>query len=415
MSTLVTLADRGRRILPIVAALSTDEKNNALQSIAQALRLHTAEIVEANKMDVENARNAQMSESMIDRLLLTEERIQGLADAVLEIVQLEDPVGEVLSGKTFPNGIRQIQRTVPFGLIGVIYESRPNVTVDIAALCLKSGNGCLLRGGKEAIHSNMALTSIIQTALAPMGLSDAVLLVEDTNRATAEEMMTLTGKLDLLIPRGGASLIQQVVSKAKVPVIETGTGVCHLYAEETADIEMAIKILINGKTTRPGVCNSLETLLVDEKIAETFLPQAYAALSDYNVTFWGDEKTQTILKNMPIVPIKDADYATEHLDFILSVRVVDNIDMAIDHIATHSTHHSEAIITTSLTASQKFTDKVDSAAVYVNASTRFTDGGEFGLGAEIGISTQKLHVRGPVGLKNLVSYKYILMGDGQIR
>lgn len=415
MSDLISIVEEGRSILSLLSNLSTDQKNQALEAVAISLEENIEKILSANTLDIENARASKTSEAMIDRLLLNEERIQGLAHSIRSIILLDDPVGVILSGHTFRNGLQQIQKTVPFGLIGAIYESRPNVTVDIAALCLKSGNACLLRGGKEAFHSNRILVNIIKEALSSFGLSKAISFVEDTRRETAEEMMKMTGKIDLLIPRGGAKLIQNVVDNAKVPVIETGTGICHLYVEKSADLEMAVNILINGKTSRPGVCNALESLLVDEEIAGAFLPMAYQALSSRGVEVRGDQKTSSILQDSLVVPITDLDDDTEYLDFIISIRVVKNINEAIQHIADHSTHHSESIVTSSLAASQKFINKVDSAAVYVNASTRFTDGGEFGFGAEIGISTQKLHVRGPVGLKNLVSYKYILTGNGQIR
>ncbi|HHY52634.1 MAG TPA: glutamate-5-semialdehyde dehydrogenase, partial [Clostridiales bacterium] len=332
-----------------------------------------------------------------------------------ELVSLPDPVGLVLEGSRRPNGISITKITVPLGVVGIIFESRPNVTVDCAALCLKSGNACILRGGKEAIHSNLALTQVMQQALAGTAVpADAVLLVEDTSRETATALMKLNQYVDVLIPRGGAGLIQAVVQNATVPVIETGVGNCHAFVDQSADLEMAVRIVENGKTQRPSVCNALETLLVHQDIAGAFLPLVKQRLDQHNVELRGCPKTREILGDC-VVPATEEDYYTEFLDYILAVKVVADMDEAIAHIARYSSHHSEVIITNNLENSRKFTSMVDSAAVYVNASTRFTDGGQFGLGAEIGISTQKLHARGPMGLRELVSYKYVIHGDGQIR
>ncbi len=391
-----------------------EKKRRALLEAAQALHAGTAEILAANAQDLQAARENGMREAMIDRLTLTEARIEAMAQGVEDVAAQRDPVGRVLSGETRPNGLKIEKITVPMGVIGIIFEARPNVTSDAAALCLMAGSAVILRGGKEAFHSNAAITAVLQDALARAGLPrDAVQLVRDTSRESSREMMGLVGYLDLLIPRGGAGLIRAVVENARVPVIETGVGNCHVYVDETADIDMAADIIFNAKTSRPSVCNAIETILVHEKIAEQALPVIAARLSEKHVELRGDARTRAILPEA--VEATEADWETEYLDYILAVRVVENLEAAIEHIARYSSGHSECIVTRDLRAAEAFTANVDSAAVYVNASTRFTDGGEMGLGAEIGISTQKLHARGPMGLQEIVSYKYVIHGDGQIR
>lgn len=397
-----------------LANASTAQKDAALMAIAAALEARAAEILSANREDVEAARAGGMSPSMLDRLSLSEARVKGMAEGVRDVAKLPDPVGRVLSGSTLACGLAMEKIAVPLGVIGIIFEARPNVTSDAAALCLKSGNACILRGGKEAIHSNTAIAKVMRGALREAGLNEnCICLVEDTDRATATAMMRLNRYIDCLIPRGGAGLIRSVVENATVPVIETGVGNCHAYVEKTADIAMAAEIVFNAKTSRPSVCNALETLLVDEAIAETALPVIAARLKEKNVELRGCPRTCAILPEA--VPACENDYEVEFLDYILAVKVVSGIDEAIAHIRRYSSHHSECIVTRDLAAARRFTREVDSAAVYVNASTRFTDGGVFGLGAEIGISTQKLHARGPMGLEALVSYKYVLYGDGQVR
>ena len=398
-----------------IVSASTGEKNAVLIKIAQILRENTDFILEENEKDIADARQNGITETMVDRLRLTEERIEGIADACLQLVNLEDPVGEVLEGSVRPNGMRITKVRVPLGVAGIIYESRPNVTVDAAALCIKSGNAAVLRGGKEAIHSNKILMGLMQQALRECGFAgETVQLVEDTSREVATEMMRANEYIDVLIPRGGAGLIQAIVKNATVPVIETGTGNCHLYVDETADLAMAVSIADNGKTQRPSVCNALETCLVHSGIAKKFLPELAKAFEAHQVEIRGCERTKEILGES-VVPAAEEDYATEFLDYIMSIKVVDSIDEAIEHIRKYSTGHSECIVTNDYNHAEQFQKEVDSACVYVNCSTRFTDGGEFGLGAEIGISTQKLHVRGPMGLKELTTQKYLINGTGQIR
>lgn len=391
-----------------------EKKRRALLEAAQALRAAAPEILAANAVDLAAARESGMRDAMLDRLTLTEARIEAMAQGVEDVAAQCDPVGRVLSGETRPNGLKIEKVTVPMGVIGIIFEARPNVTSDAAALCLMAGSAVILRGGKEAFHSNMAVTSVLQAALERAGLPrTAVQLVQDTSRESSREMMGLVGYLDLLIPRGGAGLIRAVVENARVPVIETGVGNCHVYVDESADIDMAAEIIFNAKTSRPSVCNAIETILVHEKIAERALPAIAARLREKQVELRGDDRTRAILPEA--VPASEADWETEYLDYILAVRVVDSLDEAVAHIARYSSGHSECIVTRDLRAAEAFTARVDSAAVYVNASTRFTDGGEMGLGAEIGISTQKLHARGPMGLNEIVSYKYVIRGDGQVR
>ena len=401
-------ASRGLKIAP------TATKNNALLAIADALCDNMEMVISANQKDIAAARSSGISEAMIDRLTLTESRIRSMADAVRQVVKLEDPVGKVETGFTRPNGLRISKTKVPLGVVAIIFESRPNVTVDAAVLCLKSGNACILRGGKEAIHSNKALAGIMRQAIAGAGISpDAILLVEDTSRESAAQLMRLNGYVDVLIPRGGAGLIKSVVENATVPVIETGAGNCFIFVDDSANFDMAASIIDNAKTSRPSVCNAVENVLVHRAIAPAFLPQMAEALAHAGVEIRGCSETCAILPGAK--PATEEDFYTEYNDYILSVKVVSGIDEAISFIESHSTHHSEAIITESYAHSQQFLSQVDSAAVYVNASTRFTDGGEFGFGAEIGISTQKLHTRGPMGLSELTTTKYIIFGDGQVR
>lgn len=391
------------------------KKDEALNAIAKALRENADKIIKANDIDIENGEKAGLTKSLLDRLRLTEERINGMADGVSEVASLADPVGRVLDGRTLKNGLQIEKVTVPMGVIGIIFEARPNVTSDAAALCLKAGSAVILRGGKEAINSNKAIAEIMRDAIEGAGLPrDCVSLVEDTTRQSATELMQLSEYLDVLIPRGGAGLIRSVVENAKVPVIETGVGNCHVYVDKSADIDMAKSVIFNAKTSRPSVCNAIETVLVHKDIAEKALPEIKTELDKMNVEIRGCERTREILGES-VVPATENDYAIEFLDYILAVKVVDSLDDALAHIAKYSTGHSESIITSDYESANKFTACVDSAAVYVNASTRFTDGGEFGLGAEIGISTQKLHARGPMGLNELTSSKFIIRGNGQIR
>ncbi len=398
----------------IMAATGTAEKNHALGRIAQELRNRQTEILAANRKDVKKAEENGVDLPMIDRLLLNEKRVLSMAQAVEKLIGLPDPVGRVIEGRRLENGLQITKVRVPLGAIGIIFESRPNVTVDAATLCLKAGNAVLLRGGKEALESNRALSIVMRDALTECGLpADAVGLVTDTDHETAAQMMRMNGVLDVLIPRGGGRLIRTVVETATVPVIETGTGNCHVYVDKAADLAMAVRIIDNAKTSRPSVCNAAETLLVHRAVAKEFLPMAAEALRAHRVELRGCPVTCSILPEAK--PATEADWETEFLDYILAVRVVDSLDEAIAHIRRYSSGHSEAIVTGDLAAAERFKREIDAAAVYVNASTRFTDGGEFGLGAEIGISTQKLHARGPMGLEELTSYQYIVEGNGQIR
>ena len=391
------------------------KKDSALLAIADALRANADKIIEANNIDIENGRAADLTESLIDRLMLDKGRIDGMAKGVEEVAAQADPIGKIIEGRTLKNGLKIEKVTVPMGVIGIIFEARPNVTSDAAALCMKAGSAVILRGGKEAINSNTAIAEVMRDAIESAGLPrDCVQLITDTTRQSATELMQLTDYLDVLIPRGGAGLIKSVVNNAKVPVIETGVGNCHVYVDKTADLDMAKNIVYNAKTSRPSVCNAIETVLVHQDIAEKALPLIKAELDKKNVEIRGCERTSAILGDC-VIPASEDDYAKEFLDFILAIKVVDSLDAAIDHIAKYSTGHSEAIVTSDYASAEKFTACVDSAAVYVNASTRFTDGGEFGLGAEIGISTQKLHARGPMGLGELTSSKFIIKGSGQIR
>ena len=389
-------------------------KNKALLAIADALTENCDTIIKANDIDIRIAKENNTRAALIDRLTLTPARIEGMADGVRQVAALPDPIGTVLSGSSRPNGLKIEKVRVPLGVVGIIFEARPNVTSDAAALCLKSGNAVILRGGKEAINSNKAIAEIMRNAIEKAGLpKDCISLVEDTTRASSVELMQLSDYLDVLIPRGSANLINAVVQNSKVPVIETGAGNCHVYVDDTADIDMAANIIFNAKTSRPSVCNAIETILVHKDIAQKALPAIKAKLDEKDVTLRCCEKSASILSG--VENATEDDWYTEYGDYILAVKVVDSIDDAISHIAKYSTGHSECIVTKDYANAQKFTDEVDSAAVYVNASTRFTDGGEFGLGAEIGISTQKLHARGPMGLNELTSMKFIIRGNGQIR
>ena len=413
---ILTRAAGARRLL---AAAGEEEKNRALKAMAQALLAAKGPILAANAQDLDRARGS-ISEVMLDRLALTEKRIEAMAEGLEQVALLPDPAGRVLERTERPNGLVIEKVSVPMGTVAIIYESRPNVTADAAALCIKSGNVCVLRGGKEAYGSNRAIVDALEQGLEAAGLPRAaVSLVEDTTRASAKELMSANGLVDLLIPRGGAGLIRACVEEATVPCIQTGTGICHIYVDEAANQEMALRILENAKTSRPSVCNAAEACLVHQAAAEKFLPALYGQLVSARQAA-GKQPVELrlcprALGYIPGTPAGPADFDTEFLDYILAVKVVDSLEEAMGHIAAHSTGHSDAIITEDETAAARFLQGVDSAAVYVNASTRFTDGGEFGLGCEMGISTQKLHARGPMGLRELCSYKYIIRGNGQIR
>lgn len=412
--TLEEIGQRAKAAESVLRTLPTGRKNKALEAAAEALLAQKDMLLAANAKDIETAKANQMASGLVDRLLLTEGRIGQMAEGLRQIAGLDDLVGEVLSMRQRPNGLQIGQKRVPLGVIGIIYESRPNVTADAFGLCFKAGNVVILRGGRDAIHSNQAITEALQGALEACGLpKDAIQLITDTSHETAERFMRMNGYVDVLIPRGGAGLIRTVVEKATVPVIETGTGNCHIYVDETADLDMAVEIIFNAKTQRIGVCNACESLVVHEKVKDALLPRLAARLRQKEVELRGDEGSREACSD--ILPASEEDWGMEYLDYILSVKTVAGIDEAIAHINRYNTGHSEAIITRDYANSRKFLDGIDAAAVYVNASTRFTDGYEFGFGAEIGISTQKLHARGPMGLKELTSTKYIIYGDGQVR
>lgn len=417
MVDLKPMGRRAKEAEKVLANASTAQKNAALTAIADALIEHCDQILEGNRLDMENGRANGMSESLLDRLYLDRSRIEGLAKGVRDVIALADPCNEVVSGHVGTDGLDIKCIRVPLGVAGIIYEARPNVTSDAAALCLKSGNACILRGGKAAINSNLATVAIIRAACEKAGLpADCVQLVEDTSRESATALMRLNGYLDVLIPRGGAGLIRSVVENSTVPVIETGVGVCHAYVDSSANIDMAANIIFNAKTSRPSVCNSLECMLVEASVAAHALPAIKARLDEKNVVIHGDARTLEILgESDSVIAAEPDDFGREFLDYILACRVVSGLDEALEHIGTYSSGHSECIITESYANAQRFTREVDAAAVYVNASTRYTDGGVFGLGAEIGISTQKLHARGPMGLRQLTSVKYIICGNGQVR
>lgn len=414
MSELTEKCTKARDAAFALVSASSAVKDNALEAIASALADRAEEIIAANIIDIENAKNNGTRQAMIDRLTLTRERIQGIADGVRQVKSLNDPIGEVVKMWTRPNGLTIGQKRVPMGVIAIIYEARPNVTVDAAALCLKTSNACILRGGSEAINSNKAIMRIMQEAAYGAGIPEGAMnLIEDTSRETATELMKMNGYIDLLIPRGGKGLIKSVVENATVPVVETAAGNCHVYVDRDADLDMALDIVMNAKVQRPSVCNAAETLLVDSAAADRFIPMVFDALLEKNVEIRADKRAKEIYPN--VNDACDEDYYTEYNDYIISVKIVDGIDEAIAHINKYNTKHSEAIVTNNYEHSQKFLNEVDAAAVYVNASTRFTDGFEFGFGAEIGISTQKMHARGPMGLESLTSVKYIIYGNGQVR
>ncbi len=408
------LAKQAKEAARQLALYDTEQKNRALLAIAQALENNIPAILAANARDVESAQENGVRPTMIDRLRLDEGRVRSMAEGARQVAQLPDPTGNVLETIHRPNGMVIEKVSVPMGVIGIIYEARPNVTVDSAVLCFKAGSAAFLRGGKEAFFSNTQLAKVMRSALEQEGLCpDCVILLDDTSRETAQQMMGLRGYIDVLIPRGGAGLIRSVVKNAKVPVIETGTGNCHIYVDKDADLDMAVEILYNAKCSRPSVCNAAESLLVHQDIAAEFLPRAKQKLDECKVEWRGSPRTVAILPG--IAPATLEDYAAEYNDYILSCKVIDGLDEAIAHIRRYSTGHSECIVTRNEEAARRFARSVDSAAVYINASTRFTDGSEFGMGAEIGISTQKLHARGPMGLRELTSYKYVILGSGQVR
>lgn len=415
MTYIDNLGKNAKAASQTLLGLGSSEKNNILRQVAQALIIQTDYILSENDRDLKAAKENGISDIMLDRLRLTEERIKGIAEGVNQVADLQDPIGQVVRGYTNLDGLKIVQKRVPLGVIAMIFESRPNVTVDAFSLAFKTGNAIILRGGRDAIHSNTALVSVIRKVLATSGINaDVVQLIEDTSHTVAEELMQAVDYVDVLIPRGGARLIQTVKEKSKVPIIETGVGNCHIYVDDSADLDMAINIVINAKTQRPSVCNSAESLVVHAKIAEQFLPKLEEEISKVHpIEFRAEQELLKLFKNA--VPATEEDFNTEFLDYIMSVKLVTSVDRAIDWINRHTTHHSEAIITQNITHAESFQDQVDAAAVYVNVSTRFTDGFVFGLGAEIGISTQKMHARGPMGLEALTSTKFYINGQGQVR
>lgn len=414
MDSIELIGKRAKAASKKTAVLTTVERNNALRSVGDALIKHSDEIIEANQIDIENARANGMKPALLDRLSLNGERIKGMVEGLLQVADLEDPIGEITHMKKRPNGLMIGYQKVPLGVVAIIYESRPNVTVDAFSLTFKSGNAVILRGGSDCINSNIKLVDIIRDSLKSVGLDeDSIILITDTDRKYVNELMKLNEYVDVIIPRGGAGLIKNVVNNSTVPVIETGTGNCHVYVDESADLDMAVNIVYNAKTQRIGVCNACESLVVHRAIAEKFIPMVVDKLKEKNVEVRGDSFSMDIDRR--IVPATEEDWGTEYLDYIISLKTVDNIDEAIEHINRYNTGHSEAIVTKDYNNSRKFTQQIDAAAVYVNASTRFTDGFEFGFGAEIGISTQKIHARGPMGLDALTTGKYVILGDGQVR
>ena len=414
MKTLEEIGKCAKAAEPALRVLNAGEKDKALLGVAEKLLADASYILEANEKDVVRAKENGMKPGLVDRLMLDRSRIEGMAEGIRQVAALPDPVGEVRSMKQRPNGLLIGQKRVPLGVIGIIYEARPNVTADAFALCFKAGNVVILRGGSDAFYSNLAIVETIRTALKDHGVpKDAIQLIEDTSRKTAQEFMKMDRYVDLLIPRGGAGLIRSVLENSRIPVIETGTGNCHIFVDESADLQMAVSIIFNAKTQRIGVCNACESLVVHERVLDRLMPLLKKKLDEKQVEIRGDRKAAAAAEG--IVPATEEDCGTEYLDYILSVKTVDSIDEAIAHINRYNTGHSEAIITSDYANAQRFLNEVDAAAVYVNASTRFTDGYEFGFGAEIGISTQKLHARGPMGLEALTSYKYIIYGNGQIR
>lgn len=414
MEELNVIGQKAQKAATQLAHLNTEQKNGVLSMVADMLEKYTENILEANKLDLEQGKKMGLTGAIIDRLTLSLERISGIADGLREVVQLDDPIGEIEEMKKRPNGLLIGKKRVPLGVVGVIYESRPNVTADVAALCIKTGNVCVLRGGKEAYNSNNTIVNIFHEAITECGLDPGMVqLVQNTSRDSAVAMMKLNKYLDILIPRGGAGLIQTVVQNSTVPVIETGVGNCHIYVDEAADLKKAVPIVFNAKTHRPGVCNAAESILVHEKVAARVLPEIGRVLTEAGVEIRGDKLTCSLIPGA--VSAEEEDWAREYLDLVISSKVVGSHEEAVQHINEHGSQHSESIVTENYTHAQYFLDRVDAAAVYVNASTRFTDGFEFGYGAEIGISTQKLHARGPMGLKELTTNKYVIYGSGQIR
>lgn len=413
MIQLTELGKRAASAKYMVQRLTTEEKNVALAKVAQALVAHADTLIEANALDIKAGEEKGMHSGLLDRLRLNKERIEGMAEGLMQVTELPDPIGEVLESFVRPNGLLVEKRRVPMGVIGIIYESRPNVTADAFGLCFKSGNAVILKGGSDAINSNKAITDVIRQALKEAGVTeDAIQLIEATDRSVTQEFMRMKEYVDVLIPRGGAGLIRSVVENSTIPVIETGTGNCHIYVDASADLEKAVSIIFNAKTQRIGVCNACESLVVHEAVKDALLPKLAEKLKEKQVEIRGDEATREVID---CIPVTEEDYGTEYLDYIVSVKTVQSVEEAIAHINRYNTKHSEAIITEDTASAEKFLNEVDAACVYVNASTRFTDGFEFGFGAEIGISTQKLHARGPMGLRELTSYKYTIKGDGQVR
>lgn len=414
MADILAMGKNARLASRKLAGLGTTKKNDVLCAVADAVKDNSEYILAENLKDVEQGRADGMKSGLLDRLTLTKARIDGMADGIRQVAALDDPIGEVLSMKKRPNGLLIGRKRVPFGVIAVIYESRPNVTLDTFGLCFKTGNAVILKGGSDAINSNIAIASVIRKALRECGIDEnAIQLIDSTDRECVKELLTMNEYVDVVIPRGGKGLIQFVVKNSTVPVIETGTGNCHVFVDESADFDMAINIIENAKTQRVGVCNACESLVVHKNIAGEFIPKLVHMLKEHNVEIRGDEFSRLI--DPYIVPATEEDYSTEYLDYIISLKTVDSLDEAIEHINANNTGHSESIITNNYESSQRFLDEIDAACVYVNASTRFTDGNEFGFGAEIGISTQKLHARGPMGINELTTTKYIIYGDGQIR
>jgi len=414
MDTLIIIGEKAKAASTFLGKLGTIEKNNALKAVANAILQNKNYITEANYVDIENAKKNGMKPALVDRLTLTDSRLKGMAEGLFQLVELEDPIGEVISMKKRPNGLVIGSKRVPLGVIAIIYESRPNVTADAFGLCFKTGNAVILRGGSDAINSNIAIVKVITDALASVGAdTNSIQLITDTSHEVVKELMHMNKYIDVIIPRGGAGLIKTVVENSTIPVIETGTGNCHVYVDESADFDMALNIIYNAKTQRIGVCNACESLVINKAIANEFIPKVIDKLSEKNVEVRGDELSKAI--DSRVILATEEDWGKEYLDYIISVKIVNNIDEAIAHINKYNTKHSESIITKDYDNSQKFLDEIDAAAVYVNASTRFTDGFEFGFGAEIGISTQKLHARGPMGLKELTTNKYIIYGSGQVR
>lgn len=411
---LLEIGKAAKQAVPYLNRLTTEEKNKALLCAADALVTNADVIIEANAVDIEAAKANNMPAGLVDRLLLTKERIEAMAVGLRQIVDLDDPIGEVMDTFERPNGLRVVQKRVPLGVVGIIYESRPNVTADAFGLCFKTGNVVILKGGSDALQSNIAITKVLRDALENCQIpADAIQLITETDREVTKQFMKMNEYVDVLIPRGGAGLIRSVVENSTIPVIETGTGNCHIYVDESADVDMAVNIIVNAKTQRIGVCNACESLVIHEKIKAALLPALESALKAKNVEMRGDEQVTAILPS--VIAATEEDWGTEYLDYIISMKVVSNVEEAIAHINRYNTKHSEAIITENEANAEKFLNEVDASSVYWNASTRFTDGFEFGFGAEIGISTQKLHARGPMGLKALTSYKYVIYGNGQVR